>query len=135
MAKQFLSGKRGQVLFDALRMDVKEWSFTAECKIEDTTNTGDYVAVKDQVFESHIITTLSAKGTVKMDWDALAMPSQQSPKIQPGTSCAMTLYLDQGNAVTVDKATITIFPLTSEVKGKIQYQVDFVANGEFDFPA
>jgi len=134
MAQQFLSGQLGIVRAGSTTLHVKSWEFTADAKTEDTTNTGDYVVVRGQVYESHVLTTIGGKGNFKADFDVLSPFALVSPSINIGASVALKLYLDASKYVDIPKASITSVPIVSEVKGKISYQCDFLVNGIFTMP-
>lgn len=135
MAQLFKSGKRGTIAFDSWTLEVTGWTFTAEGKIEDTTNTGDYVVAEDRVYESHILTTLSGKGTCKAVWDFNDIPTGGgAPELAPGLECAVTLHLDENSYILCPKVTVTNLPIVSEVKGKISFDVEFTCNGPFTLP-
>jgi hypothetical protein len=134
MPPQFLSGRKGEVKVGSTILNVTGWTFTPEASIEDTTNTGD-VAADGNTYESHLGTTIKAKGNFKADWDALARPTDATPNLQPMSVVAIKLYLvADGDYIDIPVATITSFPLVSEVKGKISFTCEFQVNGVFTWP-
>lgn len=134
MAKRFLSGRGGKVLVGSTDMNVTGWSFNPECKTEDTTNTGD-IAADGNTYESHLLTTLAAKGNFKAEWDANNKPVSAPPNLQPGQSVALKLYFEPaGDYINIAAATITSLPIVSEVKGKISFTCEFLVNGTWMMP-
>jgi len=130
-----LSGRGGKAAVDGTTLNIGGWSFSPQCNVEDTTDTGD-IGSDGNTYESHLVTTLSASGNFKADWDADAKPTSTPPNLQPGREVALKLYFEPaGDYINIPKATITSLPIVSEAKGKITFTCEFKVNGQWTMPS
>ena len=125
----FLAGKNGNVTVDGTNVNIEEWDVTDTSNEEETTHSGS------NGFMEGIPTILSATGSFKGTWDANANPYDDPPALVPGTFLTnLVLNFDGSASWSFPKAFVQNAQVTNNVRGKIEWVVNFRSDGTFSRP-
>jgi hypothetical protein len=123
MAERFDTGKAGSIHVDGAEIKVTGWNASDECDWQETTHTGS------GGYHEDIPGTLKMTGSFNASLDLDDVPV---PNLAAGVIVALQLDYETSNpAITLAKAGVDSFEVTSESKGVISFTCNFHSIGTY----
>lgn len=127
---RFFTGSKGHVVADGQTLDVLSWEAMPTCDLQENTHSGT------NGYKTFNAGNLGMTGSVTMNWDAEANPTEDPPDLAPGSSITLDLYLEGAGTPFINIATAMIreTPIVVANGANVTFTVQWTVSGEWVMP-